>query len=200
MLSKLLNAPAIFDLQQKVCNNYENVKLEFADYVDAEKLHILDVGCSTGVCGQAIFDTARNEYTGIDITPKYIEYANRVNSHGRYLVMDGRQLDFPDDSFDLVSFIGVLHHMEDAIAKACLEEVHRVIKPSGYLLIAEPVFTANALASNMLLSLDRGKFIRESAEYINLAPQFEVVRKRYFNLSLHRFVSLIATPKKAVQA
>jgi len=131
MLSDLLNAPALFDLQQKVCNNYTNVKLEFADYVENEGLRILDVGCSTGVCGQAIFDTTSNDYTGIDITSRYIAYANKANRHGKYLVMDGRKLDFADDEFDLVSFIGVLHHMDDATAKACLEEVHRVIKPSG---------------------------------------------------------------------
>ena len=200
MLSKLLSIPAVFDLQQKVCNNYNNVKVEFADYIDAEAMCILDIGCSTGVCGQEIFDTENSDYIGIDVTIKYIEYACQAHKHGKYMVMDGRNLDFPDDSFDLVSFIGVLHHMDDAVAKACLEEVHRVIKPTGHLIVAEPVFTANALASNVLLSLDRGDFIRESAEYISLAPQFDVVRKRFFSFPPHRFVSLVATPKKMLQA
>jgi ubiquinone/menaquinone biosynthesis C-methylase UbiE len=48
--------------------------------------------------------------------------------------MDGRKLEFPDNTFDLVSFVGVVHHKEDEIIKDCLMEVKRVIRSTGHLL------------------------------------------------------------------
>jgi len=194
MLSKLLAIPFIFHWQQKSFNNYVNVKEEFSKYLKNGPLNILDIGCSTGLCGQNVFDMRRDQYIGIDITPKYIEYARQVYKLGEYMVMDGRKLEFPDHSFDVVSFIGVVHHMDDEIIKACLQEVKRVLKPTGYLLWGEPVLTPNELISNVFLSLDRGKYIRESSQYLDLLSGYDVVRKRYFNFSLHRFFSIVSKP------
>lgn len=193
----LLSNPQVFEWQQRIFNNYENVKAEFQEYLDRGPLQVLDVGCSTGVCGQAVFDTERDDYTGIDITPRYVEYASRAYRHGRYLAMDARQMTFPSGQFDIVSFVGVLHHMDDDTATRSLAEAHRVLKSSGRLLIAEPVFTPNDLRSNVFLSLDRGRYIRETAEYERLLPAFVVERKRYFRFSFHRFVSIVARPHGA---
>ena len=82
--------------------------------------------------------------------------------------------------------------MEDEIINACLQEVKRVLKPTGFLLCAEPVLTPNQLVSNIFLSIDRGKYIRESSQYQDLLSDFAIVRKRYFKLSLHRFFSVVA--------
>ena len=192
MISKILSIPAVFHLEQRLCNNYGNVKAEFSDYVDRGALRVLDVGCSTGTCGQALFDTTRHEYTGIDITERYIAYAQRKYPFSRYLVMDGRALTFDDQSFDVVSFVGVLHHMDDATATASLEQARRVLKKTGVLLVAEPVFSPNAVLSNLFLSIDRGKFIREAGHYEKLLDAFRIERRRYFKLSLHRFISFVA--------
>ena len=56
MLAKLLSIPSLFQWQQRACNNYKNVKTEFSDFLQASLLNILDIGCSTGVCGQEGFD------------------------------------------------------------------------------------------------------------------------------------------------
>jgi ubiquinone/menaquinone biosynthesis C-methylase UbiE len=194
MISRLLSIPGVFQLQQKLCNNYGNVREEFADYLREGPLKVLDVGCSSGVCGQALYDTRRDDYTGIDITESYVEYAKRAYPTGKYLAMDGRKLAFPDQSFDVVSFIGVLHHMDDDTAVRSLAEARRVLKQSGVLLVAEPVFTPNKPLSNLFLSLDRGQFIRESGQYEKLVDLFRIERRRYFGLSLHRFISIVARP------
>src|SRR5689334_16567236 len=119
MLARLLSIPSVFQWHQKTFNDYNSVKMEFADFLQSSQLNILDIGCSTGVCGQQVFDMDRNQYTGIDITPKYIEFARQTYKKGKYLIMDGRKLEFRDNSFDIVSFIGVVHHMEDEIIEAC---------------------------------------------------------------------------------
>jgi len=188
---RLLSVPFVFQLQQRVFNDYGNVKKEFDDYLERGPLRILDIGCSTGACGQAIFDMTRDDYVGIDITERYAKYASRTYARGTYMAMDGRSLRFEDEHFDVVSFIGVLHHMDDETARRSLDEARRVLKADGVLLVAEPVFTANDLRSNLFLSIDRGKHIRESSEYEALASAFRVERKRYFRLSFHRFLSLV---------
>ena len=192
MISKLLSIPGLFELQQRLCNNYGNVKVEFSGYLDERQLRVLDVGCSTGACGQAIYDIAAIDYTGIDITNRYIEYAKRNHSSGKYLVMDGRDLSFENATFDVVSFVGVLHHMDDDTAGRSLSEAKRVLKNTGVLIVAEPVFTPGSLVSNIFLSIDRGKFIRESGQYEKLLDKFRIERIRYFRFSLHRFISFVA--------
>lgn len=191
MLTKVLSNPLVFNLQQKLCNNYENVKTEFSDYFKEESLNILDLGCSTGIAGQGICDISKHKYIGIDITHEYIDFAKKQRPGVDYRVMDGRNLAFPDHFFDIVMFVGVLHHMDNQTAEACLKEVRRTLKPTGFLLIAEPVFTPNSLISNLFLSIDRGQYIRESSEYLHLVKSFEVVRQRYFRFSLHRFISIV---------
>jgi SAM-dependent methyltransferase len=192
MLAKLLSIPLVFNLQQKLCNSYDNVKTEFSDYLTDESLSILDLGCSTGVAGEGICDLTTQKYIGIDLDQKYIDFAKKRNPNVDYRVMDGRELEFPDKFFDIIMFVGVLHHMDDQTAEACIKEARRTLKPTGFLLIAEPVFTPNSIISNLFLSIDRGQHIRESANYLNLVKNFEVVRQRYFRFSLHRFISIVA--------
>lgn len=192
LINKTLSNPVVFDLQQNLCNNYENVKNEFVELKDRCGLSILDIGCSTGVCGQKVFDVVNNDYTGIDISSEYIEYAKKKYRYGDYCVMNGTKLSFSDDIFDVVSFIGVLHHMDDEIARACIKEARRVLKPNGILLIGEPIFTANKLVSNILLSLDRGKYIRESQKYVDLLQGLHILRTGVFGFSQHSFFSIVA--------
>jgi SAM-dependent methyltransferase len=60
--------------------------------------------------------------------------------------MDAHRLDFPDASFDLIVGYGILHHLDPRIA---FQEIYRVLKPQGRVLLQEP------LADNPLLKLFR---------------------------------------------
>jgi SAM-dependent methyltransferase len=46
-------------------------------------------------------------------------------------------LEFPDKSFDLIVCLGVLHHIPNV--SSVLRELYRVQRPSGYMLLREPV-------------------------------------------------------------
>ena len=191
MISKTLQHPAIFEWQQKVCNTYGTIREEFSTYYDQENLKILDIGCSTGTCAGEIVDMKKHRYLGIDIEAEYIERAQQLFPNGEFRVMDACNLDALDETFDLVTFNGVLHHMDDALIQKMAGSIQKVLKKDGVVIIGEPVFTKGKLISNFLLSLDRGRYIRNRSGYKKLFSGYELIREGYFHFSLHRFCSLV---------
>ena len=47
-VNAVLRHPAMFELQQRVSNDYERVREEFVEQLAGDGLRVLDVGCSTG--------------------------------------------------------------------------------------------------------------------------------------------------------
>jgi ubiquinone/menaquinone biosynthesis C-methylase UbiE len=195
LLHRMLEIPVVFELQQKFCNDYENVTEEFSELLTPSGLRILDVGCSTGTCASQVIDMKRQRYTGIELHPGYAATAAKRFPDGRFLQMDARSMTFEDGSFDLAMYVGVLHHMDDETARACLSETRRVLRPGGHLMVAEPVFTKDMWLSTMFLSMDRGKHIRTDDGYHALFGGYQLQRERHFRLSLHRFASFILQPE-----
>ncbi|MGI6011546.1 MAG: methyltransferase domain-containing protein [Ruminococcus sp.] len=99
------------------------------------KLKILDVGCGTGfftilLAGQG------HQATGTDLTPEMVEYAKQLareeNAQCQFLVMDAENLEFEDETFDVVisrNLTWTLPHAEEGY-----REWKRVLKPGGILL------------------------------------------------------------------
>ncbi|MFE7036617.1 class I SAM-dependent methyltransferase [Streptomyces sp. NPDC057621] len=91
---------------------------------------LLDVACGTGTV------TRRLLAAGLDVTGADAAYgmlsraAERVP--GRVVLADARRLPFPDDSFDAVSAIWLLHLLDDA--ELVVAEAARVLRPGGVLV------------------------------------------------------------------
>lgn len=98
---------------------------------------LLDVGCGTGL---AAYEIGRLrpalDITGIDVDAKAIDQAARYNSRPnvRYQARRLAELSGP---FDCISFMDLLHHVEDADATRLMEECVPLLKPDGYLLIKD---------------------------------------------------------------
>jgi ubiquinone/menaquinone biosynthesis C-methylase UbiE len=107
-----------------------------ADFAGARGLKVLEIGCGLGTDG-AQFAKAGADYTGVDLTDAAVELARRrfelFNLTGKFQTADAEQLNFPDESFDLVYSHGVLHHTPDT-AKA-IREIHRVLGPGGRAIV-----------------------------------------------------------------
>ncbi len=187
----VLRRPALFELQQRVSNDYGRVRQEFSGELAADGLRILDVGCSTGTCAGHVVDMERNEYVGVDADAGYVEIARRRHPKGRFVAMDARRMEFPDRHFDRVLFVGVLHHMDDELARDVLHDAHRVLRDDGCVLVAEPLFTRERHLSTLLLTFDRGRFIRDVSGYRGLFGPLREERHRTFDFSIHRFASFL---------
>jgi ubiquinone/menaquinone biosynthesis C-methylase UbiE len=190
LVHSLLDHPWVFEVQQRICNNYSAVRDHFQEHLCTRNKDILDIGCSTGACASVCVSMKDNQYKGIDIESRYIETARSRCPDGEFHVMDARQLAFPDQSFDVVLFVGALHHMHDDIVRDCFQEIRRVLRPGGVVLCAEPMFTKSWL-STLLLRNDRGKHIRAPHGYQSLFSQFQVARQGQFRLAVHQFCSFV---------
>jgi ubiquinone/menaquinone biosynthesis C-methylase UbiE len=49
--------------------------------------------------------------------------------------MDASKLDFPDGHFDAVFDFGIIHHIPNW--KDCIQELKRVLKPNGEVILEE---------------------------------------------------------------
>jgi ubiquinone/menaquinone biosynthesis C-methylase UbiE len=103
-----------------------------AGFAETKDMRVLEIGCGLGTDG-AQFAKAGADYTGVDLTQAAVELAQKrfelFHLPGAFRTADAEQLDFPDNSFDLVYSHGVLHHTPDTAG--AVKEVHRVLKPGG---------------------------------------------------------------------
>jgi SAM-dependent methyltransferase len=107
-----------------------------AGFAQTKNLRVLEIGCGLGTDG-AQFAQAGADYTGIDLTEAAIDLSRRrfelFNLPGKFRIADAEQLDFPNDSFDVVYSHGVLHHTPDTAA--AVREIHRVVRPGGRAIV-----------------------------------------------------------------
>ena len=121
---------------------------------------VLDVGCGVGHWGSMLASilpsTARVE--GVDRDPYWVEKATkRVAQRGlaeRFQFHQGlaESLPFADNSFDLVTCQTVLIHTAEP--GTVLDEMIRVVRPGGLILLAEPNNAANALIFDSITLTD----------------------------------------------
>src|SRR6185369_7521771 len=107
-----------------------------AGFSQSKNLNGLEVGCGLGTDG-AQFARAGAIYTGVDLTDAAVGLARRrfelFDLPGEFRTADAENLDFADNSFDLVYSHGVLHHTPDTVK--AVKEVHRVLRPGGRAVV-----------------------------------------------------------------
>ncbi len=107
-----------------------------ADFTSAGGLKVLEIGCGLGTDG-AQFAQAGADYTGVDLTEAAVDLAKRrfelFKVPGNFRTADAENLDFAENSFDLVYSHGVLHHTPDTAG--AVNEIHRVLRPGGRAMV-----------------------------------------------------------------
>jgi len=131
--------------------NFIQAKYDFIDEmmkfggidVDAQKnAKVLDVGCGVGGTSRYLAKAlgAKSHVTGITLSPKQVIRATElaeeqgVKDNTHFQVMDALNMDFPDNSFDIVWACESGEHMPDK--KKYIDEMMRVLKPGGKFVMA----------------------------------------------------------------
>ncbi len=101
-----------------------------------DNLKVLDIGTGPGFFS-IILSKRNHNVIGIDCTRKMIDEAKMnaevANVNPKFMVMDSHELEFEDDTFDLVLSRNVTWTLVDPIKS--YKEWMRVLKPNGTLLI-----------------------------------------------------------------
>lgn len=97
----------------------------------------LDIGCNNGQITVSFgnkMNLDTNHIYGVDVETFGQQKIKPVAGF-MYMAYDGINIPFCNDSFDLITSLMVLHHVENL--DNLLKEINRVIKIDGYLLIKE---------------------------------------------------------------
>ena len=114
----------IQSLVEKICATLDN-----------PNPRILDVGCGTGANLKMLAGFGSAE--GVDISPQAVDFCRE---RGLDSVKLGaiEELPYENDSFDLVTALDVVEHLDDDVAG--LREMRRVLRRDGRLLLFVPAF------------------------------------------------------------
>ncbi|RRR74524.1 MAG: class I SAM-dependent methyltransferase [Candidatus Viridilinea halotolerans] len=142
-----------------------------------DQRRFLDLGCGTGEFAP---DFPPERYVGVDPAAGYVRFAGQ-HRPGSYLVSLGQQLPLRDASFDAALICGVLHHLDDGLAKSLMRELARVLHPAATVLVMEdiPPPAGTNPAGHLMHQLDRGGYIRTDADYLGLFGGWFQVNHHY---------------------
>ena len=132
---------------------------------------VLDVGTGTGRQALA-FAAAGCRVTGIDPAQKMIAAAKRNDPRGRvrFLIADGTDMPFDDNSFDAACVSLTLHELLPEIRLLAVAEMVRVTRPGGRMIVVDVAYPPAALCPPLLFAL-ASLFDRHYKAFVTAGPQ-----------------------------
>jgi SAM-dependent methyltransferase len=173
-LHAILSAPWVYDLLQNLLGAHRGRDRILNDHArPGPTATILDIGCGTGEIVPHLPKGA--SYHGFDLSPQYIEAANRrFGDRATFHCMDiaDYQPDAGGQLADVVLAIGILHHLDDEVAYKLMAAARSQLKPGGKLVTMDGTLVdgQSRLARNLILR-DRGQNIRTPNGYKALAER-----------------------------
>ena len=98
-----------------------------------------DAACGEGY-GSSLLAEEAEEVTGLDIDKEAVENANHKYGNKKLSYLKGsiEELPFEDHTLDVVVSFETIEHVGEEIQKKFLEEICRVLKPEGTLIMSTP--------------------------------------------------------------
>jgi len=101
-----------------------------------QPMRILDLGCGAGsVSGELV--RRGHQVTGLDIMAQAVVRARTRGIDAMVYDLNKSALPFCSEAFDCVLTLDIIEHVFDSLA--FLREVHRVLRPSGYVIADIPL-------------------------------------------------------------
>lgn len=148
-------------------------------YAEIDGKDVLEIGCGRGRIS-AYLAGRPSSFAAIDADADKIDEARMTIPDVAFSVGSGEELDFPDESFDVVLFTLSLHHQD---AEAALEEARRVVRFGGRIVVLEPVAFSEFTRVRMLFHNEHDHF-KQAMEALAGNEDLQEVQKEVFRTEI----------------
>ena len=115
---------------------------------------VLEFGCGIGRLAPWFMKRGL-KYTGVDISNNMLSVAKEQIKDGEFHKLDNHMLPFPKDTFDLTCSITVINHNRYEHQGRIIDELLRVTKPGGLILLLEGLDRGNSAFNLFPNTLDQ---------------------------------------------
>lgn len=102
----------------------------------SERVAVLDVGCGPGLFARHLTGHVASLH-GVDVSKAMVERAREAVSEAEFRVVESGRLPYEDAGFDLTYAVCVLHHVAREERSPLLEEMRRVTRRGGLVVVFE---------------------------------------------------------------
>ncbi len=126
------------------CSNLRNQEDHVARYTFAQRYIqgkvVLDIACGTGYGSDMMARGGAQRVVGIDIDAEAVQYAqdHYHAENSTYLCGSAEKIEFPDSYFDVIVSFETIEHLEETVRKKYLQEMRRVLKVDGLIVLSTP--------------------------------------------------------------
>ncbi|AYO53003.1 putative RNA methyltransferase [Acinetobacter wuhouensis] len=177
-----LSAGFYAPLQQAVVEKIRELRIE----------NLLDIGCGEGYYTNAMQSEVM-QCVGVDIAKNAVQVAAKLNKNVTWVVGTGATLPVLDDSIDLCTSL---------FSPIPQEEILRVLKPQGYLMVVTPapehLYTMREGLFDEVKPHEPHKFVEQLKAHFELIEQ--PIVESVFELNQEQLKNLIAMTPYAYKA
>ena len=151
------------------------------------KINILDIGTGTGVLLRSLKKRYRNSLicgTDYNFNILKLKDKDRLN----LMIGDARSISFKDSSFDAIFMLDVLEHIPKL--RPVLKELHRILKPGGFIIISVPTETGIYKFGRLLLKGTTDEKDRPGGTHYHKGKDLVRIMKKPFDLKEMRRIPL----------
>ncbi len=144
---------------------------------------ILDSGCGTGRYIRMYQKYQPKNIFGLDIGEEIVlKNIEKFKKNKNIIFVKGniKNLKFPDNKFDFVNSLGVLHHSEESMSKL-IQEHSRVLKVNGYMFVF-------IVSSSGGLRFDLWRFCRELLKNVPIKVTYNYLIDKISPLRIQAFL------------
>lgn len=162
------------------CNSGDILIKDYLNPIDG--MNYLDVGSCANLISYKLHEW-QSLYYGIDISQKLVNVTNSFVKTNRIIIgglvaSEIAYLPFTNDYFDLASVIGVLEYYEIDYNILALQELNRVLKNEGKLVIDLP----NETHPGLITMIEYEKYLGRPRKTIVSRQEFITVLKIFFKI------------------
>ena len=172
MINLILQYPKLYRLYQKTVRSdyseYDFFKFIFSN-LKIKKPRVLDLCCGDSFILNYISSDI-DDYLGVDLSDKYLNFSKDRWKKFSFLKLDLNEKNslnkINEFKPEFIFINGALHHLDNMTVKNINELL--IFFNECFFLSVDPVKDKNKFLNKIMISLDRGKYIRNEQEYTKL--------------------------------